>query len=222
MIHLYRKADSSIVRTIQILFSGHTTVTRSPNTVNFEVSDGDMNYFDFTVSDDYGKPLVEGSTIAVTIDAPGNDSKSNNLQLKGDQITMPDTKDTSPTHFRVWVIDNKANDSLNGVIIFKINVKSQNGDYPVPDQDWFTGILLHSATSGTTFGIPASISLADSSSRTLSLSETQLPDTSTRPTFIVRDGTGTPINISQKALVSFYLLQAPNGTTSLPLRIQQG
>ena len=55
-----RKVDSSIVRTIQILFSGHTTVTRSANTVNFEVPDGDSNYFDFTVSDDNGKPLVGG------------------------------------------------------------------------------------------------------------------------------------------------------------------
>jgi hypothetical protein len=32
-----------------------------------------MNFFDFTVSDDYGKPLVAGSTITVTVDAPAND-----------------------------------------------------------------------------------------------------------------------------------------------------
>jgi hypothetical protein len=206
-----RKSDSSIVRTIQILFSGHTTVSRSSNSVNF-VLDGNMNFFDFTVSDDNGKPLVAGSTINVVLDAGANDLVSKNLQLKGNQITIGDTKDTSQTHFRVWVVDNNAKDSLTGTITFKINVISQNDNYPIPDQDWFTGMLLHGTTSGTTFGVPASISLADSSSRTLYLSETQLPDTSTRLTFIVRDGTGTPINVSQKAPVSFFLLQAPIGT----------
>ena len=205
-----RKADSSIVRTIQILFSGHTTVTRSSNTVNFEVPDGDMNFFDFTVSDDYGKPLVEGSTITVTVDAL-NDKLKSSLQLKGDQITLPDTKDTNLTHFRVWVID-KNKDSVSGVITFKIKIVSPNGNYPTVDQDWFTG-YMRGTSSGTGFyNVPASISLADSSSRKLYLSETQLPDTSARISFIVKDGNGSPLTATQKALVTFYLLQAPNGT----------
>jgi hypothetical protein len=209
-----RKSDSSIVKTIQILFSGHTTVTRSSNTVNFEVPDGDMNYFDFTVSDDNGKPLVEGSTINVTVDAV-NDAIKQSLQLKGNVITMPDTKDTNQTHFRIWVID-KTKDSLSGVITFKISIKSPNGDYPTVDQDWFSG-YDRGATSGTGFyGVPASISLADSSSRKLYLSETQLPDTSTRITFIVRDGSGAPISATRKTLVTFSLLQAPNGTYIFP------
>jgi hypothetical protein len=205
-----RKSDSSIVRTIQILFSGHTTVTRSSNTINFEVPDGDMNYFDFTVSDDYGKPLVEGTTITVTVDAI-NDKLKSTLLLKGSQITMADTKDTNQTHFRIWVID-KIKDSLSGVITFKINIISPNGNYPTVDQDWFAG-YMRGTTSGTGFyGVPASISLADSSSRKLYLSETQLPDTSARITFIVRDGNGSPISSTQKALVTFALFQAPNGT----------
>ena len=209
-----RKADSSIVRTIQILFSGQTTVARSSNTVNFEVPDGDMNYFDFTVSDDYGKPLVAGTTINVTVTAINNALQST-LQLKGNQITMPDTKDTNQTHFRIWVID-KVKDSLSGVITFKINVTSPNGNYPIVDQDWFSG-YDRGATSGTGFyGVPASISLADSSSLKLHLSETQLPDTSTRITFIIRDGSGTPLSVSRKALVTFSLLRAPSGTYIFP------
>ena len=205
-----RKSDSSIVRTIQILFSGHTMVTRSANTVNFEVPDGDMNYFDFTVSDDYGKPLVEGTTITVSVDAI-NDKLKSSLVLKGNQITMADTKDTNQTHFRIWVID-KTKDSLSGVITFKINIVSPNGNYPTVDQDWFAG-YMRGSTSGTGFyGVPASISPADSSSRKLYLSETQLPDTSARITFIVRDGNGTPISSTQKSLVTFALFQAPYGT----------
>jgi hypothetical protein len=204
-----RKSDSTIVRTIQILFSGHTTITRSSNTVNFEVPDGDMNFFDFTVSDDNGKPLVEGSTITVTVDAL-NDKLKSSITLRGDnQITMPDTKDTNRTHFRIWVID-KTKDSLSGNIIFRISIKSLNDD--VPEQDWFTG-YMRGATSGTGFfGVPASISLADSSSKKLFLAETQLPDTSARITFIVRDGNGNPISSTRKSLVTFALIQAPNGT----------
>jgi hypothetical protein len=204
-----RKADSTIVRTIQILFSGHTTITRSSNTVNFEVPDGDMNFFDYTVSDDYGKPLVEGSTITVTVDAL-NDKLTSSIQLRGDtKITMPDTKDTNQTHFRIWVID-KNKDSLSGSIIFRISIKSTNTD--VPEQDWFTG-YMRGLTAGTGFfGVPASISLADSSSKKLFLAETQLPDTSARITFIVRDGNGNPISSTRKSLVTFSLIQAPNGT----------
>jgi hypothetical protein len=204
-----RKSDSTIVRTIQVLFSGHTTVTRSPNTVNFEVPDGDMNFFDFTVSDDYGRPLVEGSTIAVTVDAL-NDKLKSSVQLRGnDQITMPDTKDTNWTHFRIWVID-KNKDSVSGTIIFRISIKSPNMDVPV--QDWFTG-YMRGASSGTGyFGVPASISPVDSSSIKLYLVETQLPDTSARISFVVRDGNGIPMSSTRKSLVTFALIQAPNGT----------
>ncbi len=205
-----RKADSSIVRTIQILFSGKTTVARSSNTINFEVPDGDMNYFDFTVSDDYGKPLVAGTTINVTVTA-ATDALQNTLQMTGNQITMPDTKDTNQTHFRIWVID-KVKDSLSGVITFKIKIISPNGNYPTVDQDWFTGFMRGTNNGGGFYGVPASIALADSSIRQLYLSETQLPDTSTRVSFIVKDGSGTPISATRKALVTFSLFQAPSGT----------
>jgi hypothetical protein len=215
-----RKSDSTIVRTIQILFSGFTTVSRSSNTVNFEVQDGDANYFDFTVSDDNGKPLVEGTTIKVSVDAVSEALKSS-IILKGNDITLPDTKDSNATHFRVLVID-KAKDSLSGVITFKISIKSQNRDYPAIDQDWFSG-YMRGATAGTGyFGVPAGISLADSSSRRLYLSETQLPDTSTRITFIVRDGSGFPVSVTRKAGVSFSLLSAPSGTYITPLADSTG
>ena len=205
-----RKADSSIVRTIQILFSGPTTVTRSSNTINFEVPDGDMNYFDFTVSDDNGKPLVAGTTINVTVTAATSALQST-LQMTGNQITMPDTKDTNQTHFRIWVID-KVKDSLSGVITFKINITSPNGNYPIVDQTWFTGFMRGATSSGGFYGVPASIALADSSIRQLYLSETQLPDTGTIISFIVKDGSGTPISVTRKALVTFSLFQAPSGT----------
>jgi hypothetical protein len=66
-------------------------------------------------------------------------------------------------------------------------------------------------------------SLADSSSRKLFLSETQLPDTSTRLTFIVRDGNGTPIKLNPKSTRhSFSLFRRPMAHIFLLLRIQQG
>jgi hypothetical protein len=202
-----RKADSSIVRTIQILFSGHTTVALGSNAVNFEVPDGDMNFFDFTVSDDNGNPLVEGSTIDITVDS-FNEKLKSSVELKGDnKITMPDVKDILRTHFRVWVID-KNKDSLSGIITFRIKITSPNGDI---DQDWFSGYMRGKSSGIGFFGVPASIALADSSIRKLYLSETQLPDTSTRVTFIVKDGSGSPISTVRKALVTFSLLQAPIG-----------
>ncbi|MGA3288054.1 MAG: Ig-like domain-containing protein [Bacteroidota bacterium] len=202
-----RKADSSIVRTIQILFSGHTTVALGSNAVNFEVPDGDLNFFDFTVSDDNGNPLVEGSTIDVTVDS-FNEKLKSSVELKGDnKITMPDVKDILRTHFRVWVID-KNKDSLSGIITFRIKITSPNGNI---DQDWFSGYMRGTSSGIGFLGVPASIALADSSIRKLYLSETQLPDTSTRVTFIVKDGNGFPISTARKALVTFSLLQAPSG-----------
>ncbi|RPI02042.1 MAG: carboxypeptidase regulatory-like domain-containing protein, partial [Ignavibacteriae bacterium] len=203
-----RKSDSSIVRNIHILFSGHTMVARASNSVNFEIPDGDANFFDFTVSDDYGNPLAEGSSITVTFDS-FNDALKGTVQLKGNNVnTLPDTRDTNWTHFRVWVVDKKK-DSLSGIITFRLTIKSPNDNI---DEDWFTGYMRGATASTGFYGVPASISLADSSSRKLYLAETQLPDTSTQVTFIVADGNRNPISTARKAVVNFSLKQAPSGT----------
>ncbi|MGD1046455.1 MAG: Ig-like domain-containing protein [Bacteroidota bacterium] len=199
-----RKADSSIVRTIQVLFSGHTKLTLASNAANFEIPDGDMNYFDFTVSDDYGNPLVEGSSIQVTVDAL-NDKLLGSVVLKGDiNVTIPNTTDTNWTHFRVWVID-KNLDSLSGTILLKITITSQNDNLI----HQFSGYMRGITSAGASLGVPASIVCADSTQTVLYLKETGT-NTQKRLTFIVKDINGNPVS---KAVVNFTLSESPIGTT---------
>jgi hypothetical protein len=220
----YNRADSLIVRTIQILFSGYPTIALDSNAINFEVPDGDMNYFDYTVSDDYGMPLVQGSTINVTVDA-ANDALKSSIKLENNEITMTDSRNPNSAHFRLYVYD-KNKDGLSGPIWFNITVTSQNysgssGTYTITR--WFYGYMRGTVQGGGGgyYGVPASISLADSTARSLYLNETQLPDTSTRITFVVKDGTGNPYTASH-LFVTFSLQSAPAGTYITPLSDSTG
>lgn len=214
----YNRADSLIVRTTQILFSGYPQIALDSNAINFEVPDGDMNYFDYTVSDDYGMPLVQGSTINVSVDA-ANDALKSTIKLENNEITMTDSRNPNSAHFRLYVYD-KNKDGLSGPIWFNITVTSQNfsgssGTFTITR--WFYGYMRGTIIPGQTgsYGVPASISLADSTARSLYLNETQLPDTSTRITFMVKDGTGNPYTATH-LFVTFSLQSAPAGTYITP------
>jgi hypothetical protein len=200
----------SIVRPMQILFSGPTkTPGRAANTINFTVPDGQTNSFDIKVSDDLGYPLVAGSTVKITMNAP--DTLMKDLQLlfgNSGVYTFPDTRDTNATNIRVSVMDKGAS-KIAGIITFGIEITSLNGNYSNPA--WFTGYV--SGSSSGNFNVPASITLADSSVNFLYLRETGLPGTTRRLYFIVKDALGNVIQSPTKARVDFSFLQAPNGTT---------
>jgi hypothetical protein len=200
----------SIARSMQILFSGHTkTPGRAANATNFTIPDGQTNYFDIKVSDDLGYPLVEGSTVKITLNAA--DTLMKDLQLlfgNNGVYTFLDRQDTNTTNLRVSVMD-KGTSKIAGYITFGIEITSTNGDYNNPN--WFTGYV--SGSSSGNFNVPASIVLADSSVNFLYLRETGLPGTTRRLYFVVKDALGNVIQSPTKARVDFSFLQAPNGTT---------
>jgi hypothetical protein len=200
----------SIARSMQILFSGHTkTPGRAANAANFTVPDGQTNYFDIKVSDDLGYPLIEGSTVKITLYAA--DTLMKDLQLlfgNNGVYTFLDRQDTNATNLRVSVMD-KGTSKITGYITFGIEITSTNGDYSNPN--WFTGYV--SGGSSGNFNVPASIELADSSVNFLYLRETGLPGTTRRLNFVVKDALGNVIQSPTKARVDFSFLQAPNGTT---------
>jgi hypothetical protein len=211
----YNRADSLIVRTVQILFSGYPTIALDTSALRFTLPDGSMNYFDFTVSDDNGMPLVQGSTISVTVDGD-NPNLLSTLKLEGNEKTIADSRNPNSTRFRVYVYD-KTKDGLSGPIWFNITVTSQNysggnGSYTMTR--WFSGYMQGTQGIGP-YGVPTTLALADSLPRLLYLNETQLPDTSTRITFVVKDGTGNPY-IQSRLFVTFALQQAPAGTYITP------
>ena len=209
-----RKADSSIVRTIPILFSGPTQVKLETSglysVVNFTVPNGGAKTCGFWVSDDHGFPLVAGSTVTVTM--AGADTLLKDLQLlfgTNGVYTFTDTQDTNATHLYIGVLD-KGTSTIAGNITFGIQVTSKNGNYSNPN--WFTGYV--SGGGSGNFNVPATIQLADSSHSptTLYLSETGTPGTSGTIKFVVMDALGNVIGSPSKSAVNFTLLQAPNGT----------
>ncbi|MDE3057391.1 MAG: hypothetical protein KGJ59_05495 [Bacteroidota bacterium] len=125
---------------IHILFSGKTVISlNAPNDSNFVVPLNDVKTINYTVADQQGNPLTEGTTISVTSDA-GSD-----VELSGDvSTTLPDTQDKTYTAFSVNVKDKR--DSVTAPKAFKVTIKvsSENGNSTMTLQ----GALESSATTG--------------------------------------------------------------------------
>jgi len=120
----------------------------------------------FTVSDDLGNPLVAKSKIIVTVKGP--DTLLNDLYLSNASVELQDFNTPGPgtTQFSVGVTD-KGMGKSSGNVTFGIEIVSENGNYK--NEDWLTGYIGQGSTS---FNIPASIEVTDSSVRSLYLAET--------------------------------------------------
>ncbi len=203
----YRLSDSLIVRTMQIVFSGPTQPPVA-DTIGFTIPDGGSFYFNVTVTDDYGNPLVEGSTITVSVKASG--ALQGDLELTNNVQTLKDRINTGRT-FRVGVHDKGAVKEA-GLVTFGIEVKSENGDYS--NSRWFTAYVSGAGAQTGAFNIPAKIELLDSTVKSLYLAESNLLLETTKTIFfIVKDAFDNPINPSRRAVVNFSFLNQPAGTT---------
>ncbi|GEM_PF-738257 len=160
----------------------------------------------FTVSDDLGNPLVAKSKIIVTVKGP--DTLLNDLYLSNASVELQDFNTPGPgtTQFSVGVTD-KGMGKSSGNVTFGIEIVSENGNYK--NEDWLTGYIGQGSTS---FNIPASIEVTDSSVRSLYLAETGITnEISKTVTFIVKDANGNPI--SQQIPINFSLSGFPTDVT---------
>ncbi|MCX6121976.1 MAG: Ig-like domain-containing protein [Ignavibacteriales bacterium] len=205
----YRLSDSLITRKMQILFSGPTQPpTLDTNAINLTIPNGGIKYFSFTVADDYGNPLVEGSTVTVTVKA--TDTLQTDLELFNNTKTFKDGQSRGATRISVGVHD-KGSVKLAGILTFGIEIKSPNGDYS--NSSWFQGYVAGEGAPTGTFNVPTKIELVDSIS-TLYLAETNISaEISKTLTFVVKDALNNPINAASKTLVTFSFLNQPGGTT---------
>ena len=196
----YRPSDSSIVRTIDILFSGPTQPPAPPaNAQTFSIPDGESSSFDFIVSDDLGNPLVKDTKIIVT--AKGADTLMSDLNILNGLQVMKDEWRQSATQFTVKVQD-KGKGKASGFVYFGIEIVSENGNYK--NENWFTGYI--GAGTGGNFNVPVSIELTDSSVKSLYLAESGISREITKTvTFVVRDGYGNPISSSSRKEVVYSL-----------------
>lgn len=113
-------AGNQIYSYCKVLLSGPTSVfDMVPST--FNVATGSSDPFIINVSDDYGMPVVGGSTISIALDGGGKVIPSS--------FEIPDAlyPGIGTTQFPFYIIDESPTDSLGRNIILTITLASQNG-----------------------------------------------------------------------------------------------
>ena len=200
------KADSTIVRTIPVLFSGAPTQVRIfPASNPFVNSDSGSITIPYKVSDANGNPLVAGSEYKVSVSGPG----SGDLSLSGDvDVKMIDTQDTSLTNFSVKLTD-KTRGGAAGLVVLEIDVTSQNGNLT----STFSGIQNGNGVSGGggsgggIAGTPKYVVPASGYNASLSVNDgSDISNTSTQLTFTVVDSAGNPVaNPINPSLAKVYV-----------------
>lgn len=109
---------TEITTDTRVLFSSASQISCSPTT--FNIPNGGSETFSYIVSDQYGNPLVGGTTISVS--AEGTD-----VELKGDvTITLPDTQSDSWTFFQFTIGDANADTSIFTDVQVKIESSGPN------------------------------------------------------------------------------------------------
>ena len=101
-----------------VLFSGAPVITINPSTI--DIPNLGSQAFTYTVSDQNGNPLAEGSSITVT-------AEGQNLKLIGDtKVNIPDTQSKSWTRFGFTITDTDSSEAVR-VVQVKISVTGPNG-----------------------------------------------------------------------------------------------
>ncbi|MEW5798609.1 MAG: hypothetical protein AB1728_06345 [Bacteroidota bacterium] len=145
-------SGSVFTRTLNILFSGTPRITSNDSV--FVVPTLGSKQINFTVADENGNPLSQGTTIKVT----GIGTDTSGAVLSGDlDKNLPDTYDRSWTQFSINVADRRTkNLSATVPINISIEVTGENGNV----KKTFLGYLTSAVSDSGKVG---SISLTNSS-----------------------------------------------------------
>jgi adhesin/invasin len=102
---------------VRVLWSGSTVLDLTP--ASFNIPEGGSESFTLTVCDLHNRPLTGGTTISIVADAG---------KLQGpSSINIPDTQDSSWTHFDFLLCDNP-DDTVATSCEIAVDVTSDNGD----------------------------------------------------------------------------------------------
>ncbi len=193
-----------------VLFSGRTVITGLQDI--FVIEPGEEKSFDYTVNDQHGNPLVEGTTISVTASGDGEDD----ITLRGDiDVTLPDTQDKDKwTSFSFSVKDNNPEEASNKVLELVIEVDSPNGDGTYTMVGVLAGVDdIPPSGDEDMFKAPHNIVLSSIERPSISVIGTGAP-ASTVVTFRVLDLLNRPIDLDNQVTVNFEL-RGPGGGEEL-------
>ncbi len=199
------KALSSFSRSVDIMFSGASTVTFADN--NFVVPLQSERTLNFTVSDPLGHPLSEGTIIRVI----GFGFDSTGVVLSGDvEKVLPDTKDPAYTQFSFVVADKRTiNASQSKTLSLAIEVISQNGNVKKSITGYLGSAPIDTTGKPITSRQPAQIAFVNSTTSDIFVSGVGGTETSTL-TYEVRDSLGFPIDLTRRVGATFSLQFFPN------------
>lgn len=186
--------SSRISREMDILFSGNTQLTVTPDDVN--LYDFTSETFSVNLADENGNPLAEGTTLDVELDHP-------ELVLDGDiQVTLDDVTEsgigTSEFEFR---LRNPSGNLITEDAVITVTAAGPNGnvartlrfDAPEPLTADAASIYLESLTA-TEIGVQSTGQRE-----------------STRLTFVVEDEYGNPLTAENSVEVDFRFGASPGG-----------
>lgn len=194
------ETNQTIEATAIVLFSGTTSIQTGTSTLN--VPRGGSQTVSFTVSDQNGNPLVEGTKITVSASNPA-------MILSGNlNITLPDTRTVGAgtTQFSFTASYPEGGTAAITETKVTIAVESPNGNV----QHELTQPAIAEGATGGTSGTPTSINLVSVSPNQIRVRETGGVEQSVL-TFQVRDGNNNPLNEANAIDVSFAAVVNPGG-----------
>ncbi|MDP1677133.1 MAG: hypothetical protein Q8L88_09715 [Bacteroidota bacterium] len=202
------KTMGSFSRSVDVLFSGASTITFADN--NFVVPLQSERTLNFTVSDPLGHPLSEGSTIRVI----GFGFDSSGVVLSGDiERTLPDTKDPSYTQFSFVVADKRTvNVSQSKTLSLSIEVSSPNGNIKKSITGFLGSAPIDTTGKPVSSRQPAQIAFVNATTSDIFVSGVGGTETSTL-TYEVRDSLGFPIDLGRRVGANFSIQFFPNSFT---------
>ncbi|MEW6061580.1 MAG: hypothetical protein AB1600_06505, partial [Bacteroidota bacterium] len=183
-------------KSLNVLFSGTPRITSNDSV--FVVPTLGSKQISFTVADENGNPLSQGTTIKVT----GIGTDTSGAVLTGDlDKTLPDTYDRSFTQFSINVSDKRTkNLSATVPISISIEVSGDNGNL----KKTFTGVLSSGVSDSGKVG---SIQIVNTATDTIVVAGAGTPN-SAIITAKVLNATGQP---SSNIPVSFTITRSVNG-----------
>lgn len=183
-------------KTLNVLFSGAPRITSNDSV--FVVPTLGSKQINFTVADENGNPLSQGTTIKVT----GIGTDTSGAVLTGDlDKTLPDTYDRSFTQFSINVSDKRTKNLSSTVpITISIEVSGDNGNL----KKTFSGVLSSGVSDSGKVG---SIQIVNTATDTIVVAGAGTPN-SAIITAKVLNATGQP---SSNVPVSFTITRSVNG-----------
>ena len=102
-----------------VCFSGIPQISVNP--MSFDISNGGSESFFYTVSDQNGNPLAEGTAIKIAVEKGDVEAMGNT------NLTLPDTQDPAWTNFGFSLVDSKPDSNQVNNVYVKISTTGPNG-----------------------------------------------------------------------------------------------